>query len=186
MLVSFPSLVLAARAGHVVSFPTDTVPALAVLPEQGAKIYACKRRPPDKPLILMAPTPDLFLPWIAPAPDIPWQELAQRHWPGALTIVLPASDRVTPAINPQQTGTLGLRIPDHPLALSLLQQVGVLATTSANLSGQSPLLTAAEIHAQFPDVYVLQAENRGSGQPSTVITWQGGRWHVLRQGTVRV
>ncbi|MCS6782326.1 MAG: L-threonylcarbamoyladenylate synthase [Gloeomargarita sp. SKYBB_i_bin120] len=186
MLVSFPSLVLAARAGHVVSFPTDTVPALAVLPAYGDRIYQCKRRPPDKPLILMAPDVELFLPWIQPTPDIPWRELAQRYWPGALTIVLPASDRVTPAINPQQTGTIGLRIPDHPLALSLLQQVGVLATTSANLSGESPLLTAQDIHAQFPDVYVLHTVNAGSGQPSTVIAWQDGQWRVLRQGGVQI
>ncbi|MCS7225857.1 MAG: Sua5/YciO/YrdC/YwlC family protein [Gloeomargarita sp. SKYB31] len=184
--MSFPSLVLAARAGHVVSFPTDTVPALAVLPEYGAKIYQCKRRPPDKPLILMAPTIEMFSPWIAPTPDIPWIELAHRYWPGALTIVLPASDRVTTAINPQQTGTIGLRIPDHPLALSILQQTGVLATTSANLSGESPLIAAQDIHAQFPEVYVLNTDNRGSGQPSTVIAWQDGQWRVLRQGAVHL
>lgn len=184
MIVNFPSLILAARRGEVVSFPTDTVPALAVQPEYGSKIYHCKKRPPDKPLILMAADRTAFAPWIAPDLTIPWVALAQTYWPGALTIVLPASDRVTAAINPHRTGTIGLRIPQHPLALSLLQQTGVLATTSANYSGEPPLLTAAAIEAAFPEVAVLHGEYDGSGQPSTVVTWHEGTWHVLRQGAV--
>jgi len=184
MLVNFPSLILAARRGEVISFPTDTVPALAVQPEYGAKIYHCKKRPPDKPLILMAAEQTAFLPWIAPDVAIPWVEVAQTYWPGALTIVLPASERVTAAINPQHTGTIGLRIPQHPIALSILQHTGVLATTSANYSGEPPLTTGEEIDAAFPDVYVWRGVYHGSGQPSTVITWHAGTWHVLRQGTV--
>jgi len=186
MLVSLPSLILAARGGNVVSFPTDTVPALAVQPEYGTKIYDCKKRPPDKPLILMAADLEAFLPWIAPGLTIPWVDLVHEHWPGALTIVLPASERVTTAINPQNTGTIGLRIPDHPIALSVLQQTGVLATTSANYSGADPLLTGEAINATFPEVYVLNGVYQGSGQPSTVITWQDGNWHILRQGTVQL
>ncbi|MEN9217109.1 MAG: L-threonylcarbamoyladenylate synthase [Gloeomargarita sp. HHBFW_bins_162] len=184
MLVNFASLILAGRAGNVMSFPTDTVPALAVQPEYGTKIYECKNRPPDKPLILMAAEVGAFMPWIAPGLSIPWAALAQTYWPGALTIVLPASERVTPAINPQNTGTIGLRIPNHPIALAVLQQTGVLATTSANFSGEPPLLTAGEISTQFPDVAVWSGDYQGSGRPSTVITWQDGEWQIVRQGSV--
>ncbi|APB35065.1 SUA5/yciO/yrdC domain-containing protein [Gloeomargarita lithophora Alchichica-D10] len=185
MLVGFPSLILAARAGNVVSFPTDTVPALAVQPEYGAKIYHCKQRPPDKPLILMAADLQAFTPWIAPGLTIPWEILAKQYWPGALTMVLPANARVTTGINPQKTGTIGLRIPHHPSTLSVLQQTGVLATTSANYSGELPLMTAAEINETFPDVYVLNGVYHGSGQPSTVIIWQDKNWRILRQGSGR-
>ncbi len=184
MLVSLPSLILAGRGGNVISFPTDTVPALAVQPEYGLKIYQCKHRPPDKPLILMAAELSAFSPWIAPGLTIPWEALAQSSWPGALTIVLPASDRVTTAINPQNTGTIGLRIPNHPSALSVLQQTGILATTSANYSGEPPLLTGEAIDEKFPEVYVFNGNDPGSGQPSRVVTWQADTWHILRPGAV--
>ncbi|MEN9213759.1 MAG: L-threonylcarbamoyladenylate synthase [Gloeomargarita sp. DG02_4_bins_56] len=170
----------------MISFPTDTVPALAVQPEFGEQIYRAKNRPPDKPLILMAARLEAFVPWIAPPLGIPWEALAQTYWPGALTIVLPASARVTPAINPQNTGTIGLRIPADSTALTVLQQTGVLATTSANPSGALPLITGEAIHAQFPEVAVLKAPYRGSGQPSTVVTWEPGGWRILRRGAIVV
>ena len=67
-----------------------------------------------------------------------WETLVSQHWPGALTLVLPATERVPGAMNPQQTGTIGVRVPDHPLARYLLERTGPLATTSVNRSGQPP------------------------------------------------
>jgi L-threonylcarbamoyladenylate synthase len=132
-----------------------------------------------------------------------WTAVAQTYWPGALTLVLPASDRLPPAMNPEGTGTLGIRVPDHPLAQYLLGQTGPLATTSVNRSGQPPLETMAAIHDQFPEVVTL-AESaiatlypqltsdsvpsaqhpQGTGQPSTVAAWTGHGWHILRQGAI--
>ncbi|MBE9141214.1 L-threonylcarbamoyladenylate synthase [Nodosilinea sp. LEGE 07088] len=202
--VSLLELVAAVQAGELVSFPTDTVPALAARPEAGDRIYAAKDRSPDKPLILMGATLADLQPYVAgsEADWVPWSTIARRHWPGALTLVLPASDRLPVAINPQGTGTIGLRVPNHPLARHLLSHTGPLATTSANRSGQPPLVTMAAIAASFPQVSTLSIaalaniyqhfdspmppldQPQGSGLPSTVAQWQDNGWAVLRVGAV--
>lgn len=186
---------------QLVSFPTDTVPALAARPDQGDRIYAAKERPADKPLILMGAALDDLLPYVqgTPAEIVTWQQMADRYWPGALTLVLPASNIVPAAMNPLQTGTLGIRVPNHPLARYLLSQTGPLATTSVNRSGQPPLEDMADIASQFPELVLLADEAiadlkaaigdfamTASGVPSTVVRWQDGGWEVLRQGAVQV
>lgn len=198
--------------GHLASFPTDTVPALAARPEAGDRIFSFKRRPPEKPLILMAANWSDLLPYVvgSSAEQASWQQLTQAHWPGQLTLVLPASDRLPLAINPNQTGTVGIRIPNHPVALALLNATGALATTSVNRSGQPALIAQADIEAQFPELLTLapaaqaklgqSAESGGasgtsfeissgisSGVPSTVVKWHRETgWQVLRQGAVTI
>jgi len=117
--------------------------------------------------------------------------MAKLYWPGALTLILPASDRLPKTVNPLNPQTIGLRVPNSPIALSILAQTGTLATTSANRSGEPPLLTMTEIAAQFPEVLVLSADNLDAasfpeGIPSTVVKWQGNGWEVLRQGAVKL
>ena len=200
MYVTFNDLVQAAQSGQLISFPTDTVPALAVRPDQATKIFEAKQRSFNKPLILMAATPDDLWPYVAGTDEeqAVWQHVAEQYWPGALTLVLPASERLPDGINPTGTETVGIRIPNSEIARRVLSETGVLATTSVNKSGQPPLLTAREIDTFFPQVRVmpddlcaqLMAEIQGSqsadqgGVPSTVILWQEEGWQVLRQGGV--
>ncbi|MEM9273860.1 MAG: L-threonylcarbamoyladenylate synthase [Cyanobacteria bacterium P01_F01_bin.143] len=180
--------------GKVVSFPTDTVPALAVKPEFAQVLFEIKQRPPTKPLILMGAAIADLLPYVSGSPKELrlWQELAAQYWPGALTLVLPASDAVPSVMNPTNSQTIGIRIPDNAIALSILKETGVLATTSANLSGQAPLLTMEEIAQTFPQVLVYSAQELdpqqpvGSGLPSTVVQWRLNHWEVLRQGSFEV
>jgi L-threonylcarbamoyladenylate synthase len=186
--VSQAELVQGAIAGQAVSFPTDTVPALAIKPEFAQRIYQLKQRPGDKPLILMAASLADLLPYVVYTPSelAIWQQLIDQFLPGALTLVLPASNQVPPAINPTNTRTVGIRIPDHAQACQILKQTGVLATTSANISGSDALTTMIAIEQTFPDVLVLedlQAES-GSGEPSTVVGWHNQQWQVLRQGSI--
>lgn len=117
-----------------------------------------------------------------------WRSVAERYLPGALTLVLPASDLIPAVMNPLGTKTIGLRVPDCEIARSILRGTGALATTSANLSGAPPLLTMTEIDQNFPQVFALDlsADLPASGQPSTVIAWQQNGWQLLRQGAVRV
>ncbi|MEX0268612.1 L-threonylcarbamoyladenylate synthase [Leptolyngbyaceae cyanobacterium UHCC 1019] len=183
---------------HLASFPTDTVPALAAQPAQAALIYVAKQRSLDKPLILMAATMTDLWDYVkgTETERHSWEKVANRYLPGALTLVLPASDRVPPVMNPHHLTTIGVRVPDHAIAQAILAQTGALATTSANLSGQPPLETISEIEAQFPTVLTLsphesqriagQVSLTASGIPSTVIRWNGGGWEVLRQGAVRL
>ncbi len=190
---SLLALVAAARSGALVSFPTDTVPALAVRPDQSELIFAVKQRSGDKPLILMGASPEDLWPYVIGSPvewEI-WQQVAERYWPGALTLVLPASQRTPRAMNPMLTNTIGLRVPAHQVAWKILAQTGPLATTSANLSGMPALQTMAEIATQFPEVLTLlpselEPFKPSLGVPSTVAKWTGGQWEILRQGAVRL
>ncbi|MEM6867986.1 MAG: L-threonylcarbamoyladenylate synthase [Cyanobacteria bacterium P01_C01_bin.121] len=180
------------NAPTLVSFPTDTVPALAARAEHAALIYAAKQRPPEKPLILMGASLEDLLPYIEGTfREIEtWKSQTEKHWPGQLTLVLPASDRTPANLNPTNTGTLGIRVPDHPIALQLLKQTGPLATTSTNRSGHPPLTTAAAIDQAFPNALTLAPEHYSasatSGQPSTVAKWTSPGWQILRQGKVQL
>jgi L-threonylcarbamoyladenylate synthase len=191
--VSVDALIDMAIAGEgVVSFPTDTVPALATRPDRAELIFQTKQRSQDKPLILMAATPETLWPYVNGTVEelLVWKSIAQQYWPGALTLVLPASEKVSPAMNPADPSTIGVRVPDCAIAQSILARTGPMATTSANLSGQPPLLTMAEINTQFPDVFTLFSSEFDptiipSTIPSTVVKWQSnGQWKILRQGNL--
>ena len=191
--VSLKDLIVGARAGLLVSFPTDTVPALAAIPEKAGLIFAAKQRSQDKPLILMAArAEDLWLYVKGSENEYKiWQELTDKYWPGGLTLVLPASQRLPKVMNPIDPTTIGIRVPNSAIAQSILTQTGPLATTSANFSGQPPLQTIAEIETQFPQVLTLattecQGEMSGMGVPSTVAKWTGINWQILRQGAIKL
>ena len=187
--VSQAELVTGAIAGNAVSFPTDTVPALAMKPELARRIYQLKQRPATKPLILLGASIEDLLAYVSytEAELAVWQKLIDKHLPGALTLVLPASAKVPTSINPTNSKTVGIRIPDLPLAREILSQTGVLATTSANISGQDALTSMDAIAETFPEVLVLDRANiAGSGLPSTVVAWQNSQWQILRQGSVEI
>ncbi len=192
--VSINTLVEGAISGdRIVSFPTDTVPALAAKPDRAELIFVAKRRSQDKPLILMAASAEALWPYVegSPAELKLWQQVAKSYWPGALTLVLPASEKVPAAMNSIDRTTIGVRVPNFPLALKILEQTGPLATTSANLSGQPPRLSVAEIEAEFPEVLTLVPSElptaiTASSLPSTVAKWTGGNWEILRQGAIEL
>ena len=193
-LASIDEIAIAlSKTPTLISFPTDTVPALAAHPQQASLIYKAKHRAADKPLILMGTSLTDLLPYVDRTDETQdiWQTAAQKHWPGQLTLVLPASPLVPLDLNPLATGTIGIRVPDHPTALALLSRTGPLATTSANLSGQPPLTAADDIARTFPTALILPAESSlhgevPSGQPSTVAKWTNDGWQILRQGKVRL
>lgn len=184
-------LIQGVLAGNLISFPTDTVPALAAIPSKAPLIYAIKQRSQDKPLILMAAeATDLWSFVTGSAEELSiWQQMAATYWPGALTMVLPASDRVPKEINLASPNTVGLRVPNHAIARAILTRTGALATTSANKSGQPPLQTMREIATEFPEVLTLSTLNTeptASAIPSTVIKWIGNNWQILRLGAVKL
>ncbi|MBW4464139.1 MAG: L-threonylcarbamoyladenylate synthase [Pegethrix bostrychoides GSE-TBD4-15B] len=204
---SLPDLIAAVRSGQaLISFPTDTVPALASRPDAAGLIYAAKQRSESKPLILMgASAADLWDYVQGDATELSlWQQVAAQYWPGALTLVLPASPRLPSALNPSDPTTVGLRVPNHPVARQILAQSQPLATTSVNRSGQPALLDFDQINQQFPEVLTLSTAalaqlkrsvegsvagsdyTSGSGQPSTVAKWTAQGWQILRQGQIRL
>jgi L-threonylcarbamoyladenylate synthase len=198
--VMFQDWVDQIRSGAIGSFPTDTVPALTTLPDFADRIYQFKSRSAEKPLILMAGDCEDLWPYLDvsdAAAVLQWRSMMDRYFPGALTLVLPKSDRPELLkMNPTISNTIGVRIPNHSLARKLLRATGPLATTSVNRSGEPALLTIADIRSQFPELYTLsdstlqsQTENPdlpSIGTPSTVIQWTGMGWKLLRQGAVNV
>lgn len=189
--VEFEILVTSVRAGtHLASFPTDTVPALAAKPDCADLIFRAKQRSLDKPLILMASEIEELWNYVKGSDrefEI-WNAIAQQYLPGALTLVLPANDRVPAAMNPSDPTTIGVRVPNHPIARQILAQTGALATTSANRLGQPALLSMSEIAAEFPEVLMLASNSVevASGTPSTVAKWTGEEWQILRQGAIEL
>ena len=141
----------------------------------------------------MAASAEALWPYVqgSPAELKLWQQVAKSYWPGALTLVLPASEKVPAAMNSIDRTTIGVRVPNFPLALKILEQTGPLATTSANLSGQRPRLSVAEIEALFPEVLTLVPSElptaiTASSLPSTVAKWTGSNWEILRQGAIEL
>jgi L-threonylcarbamoyladenylate synthase len=189
MNVSLEVLINSAKAGKLISFPTDTVPALATIPTQAELIYAAKQRSLDKPLILMAAKAEDLWDYVK-GDNIEyeiWQKVVNQYWPGALTLVLPASEKIPKVMNPTNPSTIGIRVPNHQVAQTILAQTGPMATTSVNLSGQPALENRAEIEVHFPEVLTLEAtEYKGLGTPSTVAKWTGKDWQILRQGSIKL
>ena len=180
------SLASLLQSGRAAVIPTDTVVGLAVRPDDAGQIWTLKRRPADKPLILMGGDVDGLLGFVEERSHADARSLAGRFWPGALTLVLPARGRVVDLLNPGG-GSLGIRIPACGPTRELLRLVGPLATSSANLSGQPAAGSANEAAAMFPGVPQLgpQPWPKPSGLASTVASWCGdGSWQVLRQGAV--
>ncbi|MBF2055917.1 MAG: L-threonylcarbamoyladenylate synthase [Cyanobacterium sp. T60_A2020_053] len=187
-LVSLAELVEKSSALHPVSFPTDTIPALAVYPHQAEIIFQLKQRPTAKPLILMTGEIEDIWQYVkgTSAEMKIWRDTAQKYLPGALTLVLPASELVPKTMNPLNPDSIGVRVPNHPIAREILRQTGAMATTSANVSGEEAITDLREIARQFPSVYALDYDNQiVEKTPSTVIKWTDKGWEILRQGKIK-
>jgi L-threonylcarbamoyladenylate synthase len=189
-LLEAPAMATHLRGGGAALLPTDTLPALAVHPDQADQIWTRKQRPPDKPLILMGADLAQLQALLATDWQETWLQAACRHWPGAVTLVLPIAGPLTERLHPGGT-TLGLRVPACPLMQELLRLSGPLATSSANRSGQPSALDATQAAAQFPELPLLAPLPWpvASGQASSVWRWQGDRqpadpWQVLRAGAL--
>ncbi|HEY1419587.1 MAG TPA: L-threonylcarbamoyladenylate synthase [Candidatus Dormibacteraeota bacterium] len=163
------------RGGGVLAFPTDTVYGLGAAADDELarqRIYHIKGRPIGLPLILMVAAESQLEGWVHV--DSRAQAIMRRWWPGPLTLVLHAIGG----------GTLGVRIPKHKVALDLLRSAGPLMTTSANLHGADPAMTAVEAGALDGVMAVLDGGTAPGGTASTVLDLTGPEPHVLREGAI--
>jgi len=174
--------------GGLVAIPTETVYGLAVRiddPEAVARLFAAKGRPSDNPLIVhVASLEDVG----RVARDVTplALRLLERFAPGPLTVVLTAREDMSPAVT-AGLGTVAVRVPDHPIALSLLQRCGVpLAAPSANRSSRPSPTTAAHVLADLDGTIdaVVDAGPTRVGLESTVVDARGSGWRLLREGGI--
>ncbi len=177
------------RQGQVVAFPTDTVYGVGARVDDTdavERMYEAKGRPRELALpLLLAEAADMAL----VCRDIPpsaWR-LAERFWPGGLTLVLWRGERV-PAQVAGGRPTVGVRLPDHPIPRELARRLGVpLASSSANLSGAASPGTAPEVLAQLGGriPLILDGGPCRAAQPSTVLDLTVEPPAILRRGSVR-
>jgi L-threonylcarbamoyladenylate synthase len=180
--------VAAIAEGRVVGVPTETVYGLAVLPTQGPleALVAVKGRDPGKGIALLVDGLDQLADVVVvPAGAV---RLAERFWPGALTLVLPVRQGLDlPALLTGGRPTLGVRLPEHPVPRTLARRLGPLAVSSANRSGQPDARTAAELVEAVGDGVRLVIDDgpvRG-GQPSSVVGFAAdGAMEVFREGAI--
>jgi tRNA threonylcarbamoyl adenosine modification protein (Sua5/YciO/YrdC/YwlC family) len=177
----------AVRSGEVIGVPTDTLYGLAADPfDQNAleRIFAIKGRPGVKPLAVLVADLDQAQ-QIAAFSDRAL-DLAEEHWPGALTLVLPKLASVPQWVGQSERRTVGLRCPGHEVALELLRVTGPLAVTSANISGQEGVLDDIEARALFGDEVAVYVPGEAPGGTSSTILdlTEPAEW-VLREGPVQ-
>ncbi len=176
------------RQGELVALPTETVYGLgadATNPAAVAKIFATKGRPADHPLIVHIPDATHLERW---ARDIPAEAhaLAKAFWPGALTLILKRQPHVPDAVTGGQD-TVGLRVPNHPLALSLLRAFdGGIAAPSANRFGRISPTTAQHVRDDLGDAVslILDGGPCQVGIESTIVDLSGKRAMLLRPGMI--
>lgn len=191
---SFSSKIAQAAAclnrGELVAFPTETVYGLGAEISQAAaieKLFSIKGRPKSHPLIVhFAQLADLDY-WARDIPDYAWK-LAEHFWPGPLTLILRKSPFVPPSITGGQD-TVGLRIPNHPLALALLTALGprkALAAPSANRFGRISPTLASHVAADFGDQLgmILDGGACNVGVESTIVSCTSDFPQLLRPGGI--
>jgi L-threonylcarbamoyladenylate synthase len=176
------------RAGKLVAFPTETVYGLganALDAAAVARIFTAKGRPSTSPLIVHVDSVEMARSLAAQWPEAA-ERLAARFWPGPLTLIVPKNPRIPDAVT-AGLGTVGLRMPAHPVALELIRAAGVpVAAPSANRFTELSPTTAAHVRKSLGKAvdYVLDGGPTTVGIESTVLSLAGERPVLLRPGVI--
>lgn len=178
----------ALRDGEIVVLPTDTfygVAADAFNPTGTRRVFSARRHPRSFPLPVLVRSPRQ-LPGFCP--DIPQEaeNLMAAYWPGPVTIVLPVQPGLTWDLG-DNDGSVAVRMPLDDVALAIIREVGPLAVTGANVSGQPPATTVAEAREQLGSRvrYYVDDGPRTGGVGSTIVDLTRRTARVLREGVVR-
>lgn len=174
------------KAGGLVAFPTDTVYGVGGLAFDAAaieKIFIVKGRATDKAIPILLGDPE-DLKRVAAEVNLFSKKLAARFWPGPLTLVVPRHPSIPDNLSPLPT--VGVRVPDHPVARALLRLAGPMAVTSANLSGQTSPVSAQEVLEQLQGriPLILDGGHTPGGVPSTVVNCLGVEPVIVRTGPI--
>ncbi len=179
----------ALKAGEVIIAPTDTLYGLLADAFQESavqKVYRLKQRPGGMPLPLIAASDDQVAEVVRL--NSLARRLAERFWPGPLTLALPAREQV-PHYLRAEDGTLAIRIPAHPVCRRLAHGVGrPLTATSANLSGQPAARAPEDIPRSMAEqVFAILSQGRlAADRASTIVKVEENRYRVVREGAIPV
>jgi L-threonylcarbamoyladenylate synthase len=180
------------QSGGALAYPTETVYGFGGAVDHDAveRLVALKRRPPAKPFLLLISGSDMIA-RLGLHLTRSAARIAARHWPGPVTLVLPGGERRVPARLRGPEGGVAVRWTPHPALTRLIQAYGdPITSTSANLPGVPPAMSATEILQQWRDAVargklrVLDGGRLTPSSPSTVIDCTGNRPRVIRPGAV--
>jgi len=175
--------------GAIVAYPTETYYGLAVQALDAAalaRLFALKGRGEDKASALLVADFAMFADLCVEVPPQA-RALAARHWPGPMTLALPARPGLPAAI--VNDGCVAARVSSHPIAHALVVAVGhPITATSANPSGLPPVRRPEELRALFPDggFHLLDGGQTPGGAPSTLVRIRGEALEVLRKGAIDI
>ncbi len=172
------------EGGGLVAFPTDTVYGLAALAFQRQaidRLYQAKERQMEKAIPVLLASPADLAKVTLKMPDHA-RKLAEHFWPGPLTLVVPRHPNLPE--NLSLLPTIGVRMPNHPIALAILRATGPLAVTSANRSGFASPTNAAQVWEQLAGriELIIDGGETDGGIPSTVVDCTGPTPMILRAG----
>ena len=178
-------------AGQVVALPTDTFYGLAVDPvnlQAVDRIYELKNRARHKPLsLLIADVAQAYS--LARSCDTAFDRLAERFWPGPLTIIVKAGSKLPLRVT-ANTGNVALRVPEAAIARAVVARLGLpITATSANLLGSPECAEASSVHVQFGEQIPLIVDGGPTGRlmATTIVDLtgdDGNSWSILREGAV--
>ncbi len=175
------------KKNSLFAFPTETVYGIGCRFDDKAsikKIFTIKKRPQDKPLQILVSNLDQVKKLTKEIPALA-QDLIQKYWPGPLTILFFKSSLV-PDFATAGSEKVGLRMPNNKKVLELIEKIGPIAATSANISNEPPLLTAQEVKKAFPELDLIFEGKIKIGQASTVVDATGKRLIILRNGPIKI
>ncbi len=183
---SIPLALEVLGAGGLVAFPTDTVYGVGALAFEAnaiESIYVAKDRPVEKAISILLGGPDDLGKVTGEVPPMA-EKLATRFWPGPLTLIVPKNPNLPDVVSVMPT--VGVRVPDHPIARALLTATGPMAVSSANISGQDNPKTAEAVRRQLNGriPLILDGGETPGGVPSTVVNCLGREPVILREGPV--
>ena len=184
----------------VIIYPTDTVYGIGVLPDRNAieKLYEIKKRDKSKKLIALiadiSTINEIMDSTEGSNGDIEiLEKIASVYWPGDLTVVIKAKKEITKIIeindDESNDSTIGVRIPNNPIALEIIKQSGgIVLTTSANFTGENPVKEYEDLNRDLADQvdYVVHWTNGSSGIPSTIIKIYNNKISIIRYGNVHM
>ena len=178
------------RTGGTVAFPTETVYGLGAdisVPSAISKIFEIKQRPTDHPLIVHFADTTQLQHWAKEIPESAWK-LAECFWPGPLTLILQRSNHIPTTVTGGQD-TVGLRIPNHPIALDLLKALGThkaIAAPSANRFGRISPTTATHVYEELGSTVgmILDGGACKVGLESTIVSFNNDTPSIVRLGGI--
>ncbi len=171
----------------IISFPTDTVYGIGanIFNETAIdKIYQSKHRPKNKPLAVLCANIEQIM-QVAKIIPAPAKSLITEFMPGALTVILPKREEIPFSVT-SGLDTIGVRIPNHPVALEILESIGPLATTSANITGNISLNKASDVIDVLGDKIdiIIDGGLTDIGIPSTVVAINDDELKIIREGVI--